>query len=524
MSLNITKEVYLGAAKPSSGGGTTINNQDISVTENGTYTADEGYTGLGTVEVNVPTSTPEMYRVFENNNGVLSNSTTTAFIPLPESIVDISDYALYNAYKGTSSSALSGNIDLSSLQAINGSSACYYTFANCTGITSIDVSSLIVIGGSSCCYCMFSGDTGITSADFKSLVCIRGNSCCRQMFYNCTNLTSVNISKVARLSGSLQQAFQNTAITELSFNNLAYTATNINAGFQNMLQGCSNVTVHFPAEWQTDMASYSNVTAGFGGTNTTVLFDLPNVRTLDLTGIKTIKVDGLFSNFANNNYFPNITKVDLSDLEYISGKTAFNNAFINTTSITSVDVSKLTAITAYQGIGGAFNGCTGLTTMRYDSLKYTKGDRTCMDICSGMTGLTNVYFPALTPSGYDAATFRRALLNTTGVTIHFPSNMQTTITADSDYPNFSGTNTVVSFDLPATVILTGANTVEYERNPKYDTATALAWRVKDTGTAPEFVIDWTSFYTSGTTDPTVGATIYSDSACTTAVTTISSIA
>lgn len=34
--------------------GTEINNQDKEITENGTYTADEGYTGLGTVIVNVP--------------------------------------------------------------------------------------------------------------------------------------------------------------------------------------------------------------------------------------------------------------------------------------------------------------------------------------------------------------------------------------------------------------------------------------------------------------------------------------
>lgn len=33
-----------------------VNNQDKEITENGTYTADEGYTGLGAVTVNVPTS------------------------------------------------------------------------------------------------------------------------------------------------------------------------------------------------------------------------------------------------------------------------------------------------------------------------------------------------------------------------------------------------------------------------------------------------------------------------------------
>lgn len=35
------------------GGGVAINNQDKTITENGEYTADEGYTGLGTVTVNV---------------------------------------------------------------------------------------------------------------------------------------------------------------------------------------------------------------------------------------------------------------------------------------------------------------------------------------------------------------------------------------------------------------------------------------------------------------------------------------
>lgn len=35
------------------GGGTEINNQDKEITGNGTYSADEGYTGLGTVVVNV---------------------------------------------------------------------------------------------------------------------------------------------------------------------------------------------------------------------------------------------------------------------------------------------------------------------------------------------------------------------------------------------------------------------------------------------------------------------------------------
>ena len=38
------------------GGGVTIRNQNKTITENGTYTADSGYTGLGTVTVDVQAS------------------------------------------------------------------------------------------------------------------------------------------------------------------------------------------------------------------------------------------------------------------------------------------------------------------------------------------------------------------------------------------------------------------------------------------------------------------------------------
>jgi len=56
-----------------SGGGATINNQDISVSENGVYTADEGYTGLGTVTVNVPLVYPDF---IVNGTGLVRNSYT----------------------------------------------------------------------------------------------------------------------------------------------------------------------------------------------------------------------------------------------------------------------------------------------------------------------------------------------------------------------------------------------------------------------------------------------------------------
>ena len=52
--------MYLGGQKitPIIKSGAAINNQDKTITENGTYTADAGYTGLGEVTVNVPSEQP----------------------------------------------------------------------------------------------------------------------------------------------------------------------------------------------------------------------------------------------------------------------------------------------------------------------------------------------------------------------------------------------------------------------------------------------------------------------------------
>ena len=71
------------------------------------------------------------------------------------------------------------------------------------------------------------------------------------LFNGCTNLTTVSFP----------------ALTTSSFGN--YTNQ-----FNNMLSGCSGVTVHFPAAIQSTIGNWSSVTSGFGGTNTTVLFDL----------------------------------------------------------------------------------------------------------------------------------------------------------------------------------------------------------------------------------------------------------
>jgi len=50
-----------------------INNQDKTVTQNGTYTADTGYTGLGTVIVNVPNNTP--IKLYNSKEEMIADTT-----------------------------------------------------------------------------------------------------------------------------------------------------------------------------------------------------------------------------------------------------------------------------------------------------------------------------------------------------------------------------------------------------------------------------------------------------------------
>jgi hypothetical protein len=44
--------------------------------------------------------------------------------------------------------------------------------------------------------------------------------------------------------------------------------------FKNMLSGCTDVTIHFPANLNPSKVSVLDTYPDFGGTNTTILFDL----------------------------------------------------------------------------------------------------------------------------------------------------------------------------------------------------------------------------------------------------------
>lgn len=149
-------------------------------------------------------------------------------------------------------------------------------FRGCTSLTTADFSSLLTVSSQRAFDNAFFGDTSLTTPNFSKLISITGTYAFYQAFYGCTSLTSMtfNALTTANVASIFSYAFQNcTGLRTLSFPALTTFGSSTNQ-FNNMLYGCSNVTVHFKSSVQSTIQNWSDVTAGFGGTNTTVLFDL----------------------------------------------------------------------------------------------------------------------------------------------------------------------------------------------------------------------------------------------------------
>ena len=211
-----------------------------------------------------------------NSRGVYGFPTESFTFSLPSGATDIGDYSLYYAFYKCPSLT---SVDLSSLQTISGNSSMYETFSECNSLTSIDLSNLTTISGDQAMYQTFSHCTSLTSVDLSSLTTISVFGQMNGTFWKCTALKSVDLSNLTTLSGyyAMQGAFDGCkSLRELSFPALTSNSFGSNTNqFNGMLNRVTGCTVHFPSNLESVIGSWSDVTSGFGGTNTTVLFDLP---------------------------------------------------------------------------------------------------------------------------------------------------------------------------------------------------------------------------------------------------------
>ena len=281
------------------------------------------------------------------------------------------------------------------------------------------------------------------------------------------------------------------------------------------------------------MAIFNQIVKGSGGGSAPQYYI---EKTVDANG--KVTNSSFLMNFngitdVGNNAFSNIYQfntaisgtVNMPDLTILSGANACSNAFFGCTGLTSASLPSLTTVSGSYACNYMFSGCTGLTSVSLPSLTTVSGTSVFQAMFNGCRNLTSLSFPSITPNSFGTRTnqFNNMCQAIPNITLHFPSNTQAAVEALTGYSTtapFGATAGPVLFDLPATNTLTGADSNTYSRNPKYDTATSLAWKVGAYGTT-----DFTpAYYTSGTTDPAVSDAIYSDAACTQSVTTITAIA
>lgn len=122
MNIEWFKDLFIDEVKPalnhhSGSGSVTINNQDKIVVENGEYTADEGYTGLGKVTVNVEASggsASDLTALLSGTITEISNENVTyiwknTFFDMPVTRVDFPNVTAVgnDAFKGSKVTELS---------------------------------------------------------------------------------------------------------------------------------------------------------------------------------------------------------------------------------------------------------------------------------------------------------------------------------------------------------------------------------------------------------------------------------
>jgi len=462
-----------------------------------------------------------------------SSSTTTQYALIgAQNLTTISGYqALYYAFDGTTMVSSTG---LNNVTSITGFQALYYAFQN-SSVTTADLGSLETAeyksssGSGTTVYSpldhMFRGSS-IQSADlssFKHFVYNEGGSpTSRNGFYytfqNCLDLTSVDLSSFdALIGGDFLYAFTGcSALTTITYNQTKIANLFSNAiprsAFDYAFQNCTSLTTpYFIKEAQqisaTDQYGFRYMFSG-----------CTSLATTGLTNVSQIY--GGSSSFGYT--YQNCTSLTTTGLEncfilngspmssYATGP--YNNMFSGCTGLTTTGLSGLWMVMT--GLDYTFKGCTGLTSETFTNLAEIWSNYVFKYTFQNCTGLTTLSFPNLVVLNGDTNIFANMLSGCSNVTVHFPSNLQATIGSWASVTGgFGGTNTTVLFDLPATCYLYSNNSYYFYRRPSLDTATTYGWF-----NSTQFVSVWTLSAT-----PSVGDTLYSDSACTQVFSTITQV-
>lgn len=168
------------------------------------------------------------------------------------------------------------SVNFPKLEEVQGAYGLSGAFSGCSSLPTINFPNLTEVQSYGL-QAAFSGCSSLSTVNLPELVTVYSYGL-YNTFYNCRSITDIAFPKLTTLHGkALLYTFRYcTNLKHIYFNGLTeetFSSTTTDM-FNNMLSDVTGCTVHFPANLSTILSSYSDVINGFGGTDTTVVFDI----------------------------------------------------------------------------------------------------------------------------------------------------------------------------------------------------------------------------------------------------------
>lgn len=269
-------------------------------------------------------------------------------------------------------------------------------------------------------------------------------------YYRNNNLSNVVFCDLETITGeyALNNCFRSSSIKSCIFPKLE-TITG-NSCFATAFYDSTLESISFPA--LTTVSGTNCFGSSFHNCN--------SLKMADFSHLTIVSGQQAFSSVFTMSYsnVGNLTNVDFSSLKTISGKQCMYGLFNYCHGLVSFEFPSLETIDGEHAAYYMFNSCHGLTTVRFPKLKTILGNQALYYMFYGCSSLEDVYFNSLTTTSFGSTTKTQFvnLLLTTGSRVthnlHFPSNLESTISTLTGYPTFGGTSGYVNllYDLPAT--------------------------------------------------------------------------
>lgn len=385
-----------------------IRNQNITVIENGVYSADPGYTGLGTVKVQVPNQTEQLSvttnDVYEAPEGKLGYSKVTVDVPkllnLQDKTVTMNGtYTFEPEYNGLGevtvnvpsdvpidlkkcnlsisnfigteingvlqARTLTPNLIITEVKDI-GSYVLQKAFTRNTELESVSFSDLERVSGDYALDNAFANDTELSSLSFPKLKSISGDFAMKDITQGSFSVSSIDLSKLENISGSecLYGAFKNTNISSVDFSSLK-TISGTRAMEDILRQSTYLASIDFSALTTIGLNSasgdYGHFYNAFQNCSSLTVLSFPSLEFIYCTGLYNTSL-GTFAenNYVEKMYFPKLRTITYGDGASLSDQGACKFVFYGCTSLTELhfaaaNQSAIEASPGYSTAWGASN-------------------------------------------------------------------------------------------------------------------------------------------------------------------------